>query len=355
MKIAQVVPLQVAVPPHKYGGTERVVYNLTEALVKLGHDVTLFATADSTTSARLVPMFDHEIHFDPMIDAAAHHVAMLEYIYSQADQFDVIHSHLDYLTLPFVHRTKTPTVLTLHGRLDSVECKRVLGAYSGANYISISDSQRLDLPELNYVATVYHGIDVESFPYNPKPDNYLVFVGRMSDEKRPDVAIEIAKRAGIPLKIAAKMDHREVPYFRKEIEPLLDHPLITWLGEVDEESKRELLANALALVLPINWPEPFGMAFIESLACGTPVLTCPYGSVPELLEDGKTGYTSCDINVLVEAAKEIRHIPRWRCRRYAQRRFDTKRMALEYVNVYSYIQGRKTPFAGNQIERVALP
>ena len=276
MRIAQVVPLQIAVPPNKYGGTERVVANLTEALVKLGHDVTLFATADSTTSATLEPMLDREIFFNPEIDATAHHVAMLHEIYTRrAGDFDVIHSHLDYLTLPFTHLTSTPTVLTLHGRLDRPEWNRAFRQYPEANYVSISDDQRKPLPDLNWVSTVHHGIDVDSFKPSYKQGDYLCFVGRMSHEKRPDLAIEVAKRTGMKLKIAAKVDHKEEPYFKSEIEPLLDHPLIEWLGEVDEERKRELMAGAYALILPIDWPEPFGMVFIEALACGTPVVSLP--------------------------------------------------------------------------------
>ena len=364
MRIAQVVPLQVAVPPRAYGGTERVVYNLTEALVRLGHDVTLFASGDSQTSAKLVPMIDQALCFNPEVDATALHTAMLEDIYRQADRFDVSHSHLDYLTLPFVDRTTTPTVLTLHGRLDRPEWDSVFHAFAHANYISISDSQRNDIPDLNWLATVYHGIDVDSFKYYPRQGKYLAFVGRMSPEKRPDLAIEVAIRTGIPLKIAAKMDYREVSYFESYIKPMLDHPLIEWLGEVDEMEKRKLMGNALALILPIDWPEPFGMVFIESLACGTPVITCPRGSVPELLKDGVTGYSGCTADALIEAVAKVRSVSRHGCRRYAKRRFDMRRMALEYVNVYSKVLGQRRLFttpepfapevADKPVERVAL-
>lgn len=339
MRIAQVVPLQVAVPPHGYGGTERVVHELTEALIRLGHEVTLFASGDSRSSARLVSMVDRAIHFDPTVDAAAYHVAMLNEVYNQASRFDVIHSHLDYLTLPFIRRTTTPTVLTLHDRLSKPEGQRVYKHYHTANYVSISDNQRKDLPGLRYVATIHHGVDVESFPFVAEPGGYLAFVGRMSPEKRPDVAIEIAKRAGIPLKIAAKVDHKEEPYFREHILPLLDDPLIEWLGQVGEQAKRELMAHARALVLPINWSEPFGMVFIEALACGTPVLTCPKGAVPELLENGVTGYYSADIDELVAAARAIHRISRSGCRAYARRRFDTRLMASRYVSLYQELLG----------------
>jgi glycosyltransferase involved in cell wall biosynthesis len=364
MRIAQVVPLQVAVPPTGYGGTERVVHSLTEALVRLGHEVTLFATADSKTNARLVPMLDKANFFDPAIDIPAYHVAMLNEIYTRyARNFDVIHSHLDYLTLPFARLTATPSVLTLHGRLDSPEVRRVFGRYTEANYVSISDDQRRPLPNLNWVATVHHGLDVESFRFHPKAGDYLCFVGRMCAEKRPDLAIEVAKRTGIKLKIAAKVDHKEEPYFR-EIEPLLDHPLIEWLGEVDEAQKRRLMGGALALIMPIDWPEPFGMVFIEALACGTPVITCPRGSVPEILKDGLTGFSGCTAEELVEAVRKVRYISRHACRAYAQRRFDTRRMALEYMNVYAKLLGHENLFkqpepfvtevADDKVERVAL-
>ncbi len=348
MRIAQVVPLHVAVPPHAYGGTERVVYNLTEALVKLGHDVTLFATGDSHTSARLVSGVDRAIFFDREVDAGAYHVAHLADVYQQADHFDVIHSHMDYLTLPFVETTKTPTVLTLHGRLDRPEFTRAFMAYPNANYISISNSQRSAIPDLNWIATVHHGVDVASFTFYPEPGKYLCFVGRMSPEKRPDRAIEVAKRTGIPLKIAAKVDAKESEYFHTVIKPLLDDPLIEYLGELDEMAKRELMGNALALLLPIDWPEPFGMVFIEALACGTPVITCPMGSVPELLLDGVTGAVRCTVDDLVSAVERVHTISRAACRRYAKRRFDTRRMALEYINVYSQVQGRRALFAAPQ-------
>lgn len=337
MRIAQVAPLQVPVPPHGYGGTERVVYELTEELVRRGHEVTLFATGDSQTSAQLVPAVGRATNFAPDVDVTAYHVAMLDEVYDAADHFDVIHSHLGYLTLPFVRRTTTPTLLTLHGRLSAPDVQRAYAHYRKANYVSISDAQRVGLPDLSYVATIHHGVDVESFPFSAEPGEYLAFVGRMSPEKRPDVAIEIARRADIPLKIAAKVDHNEEPYFQNVIQPLLNHPLIEWLGEVDEPTKRDLMTHALALLLPIDWPEPFGMVFIEALACGAPVLTRPIGSAPELLEDGVTGYSSMDTDALVAAAKNIHRISRWGCRAYAKDRFDTRLMTSKYISVYQQL------------------
>jgi len=345
MRIAQIAPLQVPVPPRNYGGTERVMYNLIEALVRLGHDVTLFAGGDSETSARLVAPVPRAFGFDPGVDVCAYHLAMLAQVYEQAERFDVIHSHLDYLTLPFVRSTKIPTVLTVHGRIDQPAQSRIFQTYRDANYVSISDSQRSCQPNLNWVGTVHHGVDVRAFPYNPEPGDYLAFVGRISPEKGPERAIAIAKRAGIPLKIAAKVDPVDEHYHERAVAPLLDHPLVEFLGTVDEERKRELMAGARALLLPITWPEPFGMVFVEALACGTPVLTCPLGAVPELLRDGVTGYVRETDDELVEAAKRVHAISREGCRAYAKRRFDIHRMAIEYVNVYASVQRRKAYFA----------
>jgi glycosyltransferase involved in cell wall biosynthesis len=239
MRIAQIAPLQVAVPPHKYGGTERVIANLTDALVRLGHDVTLFATGDSRTTATLVAPRPTGINFDPTVDATAQHLALLSEVYDHADQFDVIHSHLDFLTLPFTRGCATPTVMTLHGRLDLADYGRIFGLYPRANYIAISDSQRTYLPELNWVRTVYHGVDIDSFPYSAAPGKYLVFVGRISPEKGPERAIAIARRTGIPLKIAAKVDPKDRAYYEQVVRPLLEHPhdpAIEFLGQVDEQA-----------------------------------------------------------------------------------------------------------------------
>jgi glycosyltransferase involved in cell wall biosynthesis len=354
MKIAQIAPLQLSVPPHAYGGTERVIYNLTEALVRLGHNVTLFATADSTTSAKLVPMLEKPLYFSPEHDANAFHIAMLDAVYTQyADVFDVIHSHLDYLTLPFLRHTRTPTVLTLHGRLDKPEWSRVFHEYADANYVSISDDQRGHLAGINYVATVHNGIAMRDIPFYATADNYLAFIGRMSPDKRPDLAIEVAKRCGIPIKIAAKVDHSEAIYFKKEIQPLLDDPLVEWLGEINEREKRALIGNALALILPIAWPEPFGLVFIEALACGTPVVSCPIGSVPELLEDGLTGYSGRTVDELVAAVRQTRHLSRRACRAYAMQRFSDERMALDYLRVYERV--RRVPVSHSRRSRQGQP
>lgn len=343
MRIAQIAPLQVAVPPRDYGGTERVIAALVDALVDLGHRVTLFASGDSHTKARLEPALPEALNFDPAYDATAAHVALLTQVYRRASEFDVIHSHLDYLTLPFASGTTTPTVLTLHSRVDNLEHRRVLMMYPEVNYIAISHDQRRSLPALHWVDTIYHGIDVEGFRFYPRPGNYLAFVGRASLDKRPDRAIAIARQAGIPLKIAAKVDSAERPYFETEIKPLLDDSHVEFLGAIDEESKRELIGGALALLLPIDWPEPFGLVFIEALACGTPVLTCPRGSVPEILVDGVTGYSCVTDDDLVEAVNRVEQISRAGCRDYVRQKFDSRRMAQQYLRAYERVRGNLPP------------
>jgi glycosyltransferase involved in cell wall biosynthesis len=341
MRIAQIAPLQVAVPPKRYGGTERVIAELTDALVQRGHDVTLFASGDSRTRARLEPFVPAALGFDPAADALETHLALLTEVYRRADEFDVIHSHLEQVTLPFTSRACTPTVLTFHSRLDRPALVRLLRAYPDANYVSISESQRAPAPDVHWVATVPHGVDVQSFPFSPEPGAYLAFVGRIAPEKRPDRAIEIAKRAGVPLKIAAKVDAKDRAYFKQAVEPLLRDPLIEFLGSVDERRKRALMRGARALLLPIDWPEPFGMVFIEALACGTPVLTCPCGAAPEVVEDGVTGYIRASDDDLVAAVHELPAIDRARCRRNAEERFDTMRMAANYVHVYERLLARE--------------
>ena len=344
MRIAQIAPLQLAVPPQDYGGTERCVSNITESLVELGHDVTLFASADSQTSARLVAMRDKPIRFDQSVDATALHIAMLRQVYQQAGLFDVIHSHLDYLTLPFAVASATPTVLTLHGRLDVKNADTILRAFKDCNYVAISESQRSQIPELNWISTVHHAIDLRRFSRYDAAGSYLAFVGRLTPEKGPDRAIRIAKRVDMPLKIAAKIDPTERKYFEEVIEPMLDDPRIQFLGPLGERDKCDLMGHAKALLMPINWPEPFGMVFIESLACGTPVLTCPHGSVPELLRDGVTGYIRESDDELVEAIGQLDRISRAGCREYVRQKFDIRDMALEYVNVYSMVQQRRRLF-----------
>lgn len=345
MKIAQIAPLQLTVPPRNYGGTERCIFNITEELVRMGHDVTLFAAGGSETSARLIPMRDDAIHFSARTDATALHLTLLNEVYRRANEFDVIHSHLDYLTLPFAVAADTPTAITLHGRLDAPETVKIFRSFRTCNYIAISDSQRSQIPDLAWAATIHHAIDLQPIPFYGSPGSYLVFVGRISPEKGPDRAIRIAQRAGIPLKIAAKIDPAHRKYFEEIIKPMLNDPLIEFLGPVNEKRKLELMGKALALLLPISWPEPFGMVFIESLACGTPVLTCPRGAAPELLCDGVTGFACETDDDLVAAISRLRQVSREGCREYVRLRFDIHEMALEYEEVYSKIQKRPELFA----------
>ena len=344
MRIAQVAPLFVAVPPKQYGGTERCIANLTEALVGMGHEVTLYASGDSETSARLIAPVPTALGFDPAIDVRAYHTAMLAEIYAQADRFDLIHTHLDFYPLPFAAQSTTPSVTTLHGRLDRPEFGRVYRTYRDLHYVAISRSQAAQIPDLNWAGVVHHGLDLHTFPFYPEPGNYLAFVGRISPEKRPDRAIEIAIKAGVPLKIAAKIDPSDRDYYESTIKPLMQHPLIEFIGEVSESEKQELMGHALALLVPIDWPEPFGMVFIEALACGVPVLTCPMGSVPELLVDGITGYVRRTVDELVEVVPLVRdHIDRAACRQHAEHHFSHERMAQDYTAVYQRLVRPRTP------------
>ena len=342
MRIAQIAPLQVAVPPRGYGGTERVIAALTDALVQRGHDVTLFASGDSRTLAHLEPVVPAATGFGPTVDPVALHLTLLTEVYRQAASgaFDVIHSHLEHLTLPFIRSVPTPTVMTFHSRLDHPALAPLLLAYPDAHLVSISDSQRQPVADASWVATVYHGVDVHHFPFSSEPGAYLAFVGRISPEKGPEHAIAIAKRAGVPLKIAAKIDPKDRAYFKQTVQPLLDDPLVDFVGPLNERHKRELLRGARALLLPLEWPEPFGIVFIEALACGSPVLTRPYGAAPEVIQDGVTGYLRVTDDELADAVGELFALDRAACRRSAEERFNTSRMADDYVRVYERLVER---------------
>jgi glycosyltransferase involved in cell wall biosynthesis len=344
LRIAQVAPLYEAVPPARYGGTERVVSYLTEELVGLGHDVTLFASADSTTSARLIAPVERALRLDRTCrDPLAHHVRMLSEVYRRAESFDIIHCHTDYLGLPLASRVATPTVLTLHGRLDMAELAPLYAAHRDVPLVSISDAQRQPLPDAGWMATIYHGLPMARFPFVAAQGEYLVFLGRISPEKQPDVAIRVALRAGRKLRIAAKIDAVDRDYFTHVVEPLLDHPLIEFLGEVTEADKPALLGGALALLFPIDWPEPFGLAMIESLACGTPVITRPCGSVPEVIRDGVTGCVASSEDELVEAVRRAATLDRAVCRAECERRFSATAMAANYLDAYRGILAGREP------------
>lgn len=334
MKIAQVAPLYESVPPHGYGGTERVVSYLTEELVRQGHDVTLFASGDSQTTAQLVPCSPRSLRLGKAVDTLAHHVLMLERVVQRAKQFDLVHFHIDYLHFPLSRCKSLNQLTTLHGRLDLPDLPLLYDEFSEMPLVSISNCQRTPLSGANWIGTVYHGLPPASFTFRAKPENYLLFLGRISPEKRVDRAIEIARRAHRKLKVCAKIDRADRYYFNKQIKPLLDHPLIEFVGEVGHQKKNELLGGASALLFPIDWPEPFGLVMIEALACGTPVIAFPCGSVPEILRHTKTGFIVHDVEEAVDAVHRIGSIDRMACRREFEERFTDERMALDYVQIY---------------------
>lgn len=335
MRIAQLAPLAESVPPKHYGGTERIVSYLTEELVRQGHDVTLFASGDSQTSAHLEPMCKEGLRkTNEVSNPQAPFTMMLEKAFSSADQFDVIHSHLDFLTFPLARRCGTSVLTTLHGRLDLPELQPIFEEFLDCPLISISDAQRKPLAWANWQQTIYHGLPANLYSFHPIPHFYLAYVGRLTPEKRPDHAIEIAKRVGMPLKIAAKVDPVDRAYFRSVIQPLLSDPLVEFVGEVADAEKNELLGNAFALVAPFDWPEPFGLVFIEALACGTPVLAYRRGSVPEIIDDGQTGFICDTMDQMVNAVSRVSTLDRKHCRRDFEQRFTMERMVHEYLSAY---------------------
>jgi len=344
MRIAQISPLYESVPPRLYGGTERVVSWLTEELVRRGHDVTLFASGDSRTAARLVAPYPRGLRLDPSPpDPVALHTIELAQAFERAKDFDVMHCHVDYLAFPYARLVRTPVVHTLHGRLDLRHLLHLFAQFAEARLVSISDSQREPLRALplNWLATVNHGLPVADIPWRERPDGgYLAFLGRISPEKGPDRAIEVAKQLGLPLRIAAKVEESDRKYFERKIRPSLNHPLIEFIGEVEEREKWEFLGGARCLLFPIDWPEPFGIAMIEALACGTPVVARPCGSVPEIVRDGEVGFLAETVEQLAAAVKRIDVIDRARCRRYAEERFSVVAMTDRYEAVYRQVQAR---------------
>jgi glycosyltransferase involved in cell wall biosynthesis len=336
MKIAQVTPLYEAVPPRLYGGTERVVAHLTDALVELGHEVTLFASAEAETRARLIPVRDQAIRLDPeplKSDLAAH-MTMLAEVLDRADDFDVIHFHTDMVHFPFFQGLADKTVTTLHGRLDLKDLAGVYQRWNRFPLVSISDDQRRPLPWANWAATVHHGMAADLYRFQPQSEGYLAFLGRISPEKRPDRAIAIARRLGRKLKIAAKVDSADRAYFEEKIEPLLHDPLIEFVGEIGDHQKSAFLGGADALLFPIDWPEPFGLVMIEAMACGTPVVAYACGSVPEVIEDGLTGFIVRDEDQAVEAVRRLPGLDRGAIRRRFEERFSATAMAQRYLAIY---------------------
>lgn len=335
MKIAQISPLYESVPPQMYGGTERVVSYLTDELVRQGHKVSLFASGDSVTKAKLVPVCSSALRLNKeCVDPITHHVIQMEHVREMINEFDILHYHTDYLHFAFSQSNSKPHVTTLHGRLDLPDLKFVYEKFAHVPVVSISNSQRFPLPMANWVRTVYHGLPEDLYAMGSGKGGYAAFIGRISPEKRVDRAIEIALKAGIPLKIAAKIDKVDQVYFDKEIKHLMDHPLIEFVGEIGDSQKNEFLGNAQCLLFPIDWPEPFGMVMIEAMACGTPVIAFKNGSVPEVIDEEFTGYIVSDIEEAVVAVNNLHKINREKCRKFFVERFGAKRMAEDYVETY---------------------
>ena len=344
MRVAQVSPLFEAVPPKLYGGTERVVGNLTEELVGMGHDVTLFASGDSVTSAKLEAVWPKAIRLDPSIrDWMAAYARMLELIYRRADEFDVLHFHIDYFPFSLFSRQPTPFVTTLHGRLDLQEFAQVYNLFPHVPVVSISDAQRRPLPRIGWLRTVLHGIPEHLLMPQPVRQGYFAFLGRVSPEKGLDKAIRIAGQCGVKLKIAAKVDKADQDYFDEEIRPLLSQPHVEFIGEINDAQKSEFLSGAHALLFPIDWPEPFGLVMIESMACGTPVIAFNRGSVPEVVDDGVTGFIVRDEAEAVAAVSKLDMLSRKRVRAQFETRWTARRMAQDYLDVYDLLCQTDSP------------
>jgi glycosyltransferase involved in cell wall biosynthesis len=347
MRIAQVAPLYESVPPKLYGGTERIVSYLTEELVREGHEVTLFASGDSMTQARLVPVCPESLRLAPnCIDQLAHHVLMLEYVFSERRNFDIIHFHIDYLHFPLSRREQIVNVTTLHGRLDIPELAPLYQVFRDMPVVSISDAQRDPLPWANWQGTVYHGLPEDQLTFRPGTGEYLAFLGRISPEKGLDEAIKIAQLVGMPLRVAAKIDRADQEYFETCIKSRLNDPLIEFTGEIGYPEKNDFLGDAAALLFPINWPEPFGLVMIEAMACGTPVIAYPRGSVPEIVDDGITGFLVHNAEEAAKAVEGIAAIERRSCRRRFEERFSARRMSEDYLALYErLVNGQSEPIA----------
>jgi len=352
MRIAQIAPLAESVPPKLYGGTERVVSWLTEDLVSSGHDVTLFATGDSRTSAKLVPVCPRALRLSrPRPDPAAAYAVLLEAVAERAADFDVIHCHMDWMHLPLLRRLRTPFLTTLHGRLDLPDLPLTAQRFPDAPFVSISQSQRAPLPSLNWLATIHHGLPPDLLKLSERPEGYLAFLGRIAPEKGPDVAIRVAHAAKLPLRIAAKVPRAENRYFNETIKPLLDQNNVEFVGEVNDRQKQTFLGNAAALLFPIDWPEPFGLVMIEAMACGTPVIAWSRGSVPEVVEDGVTGFVVKSEAEAVVAIARSRGLDRRRIRERFDHRFTARRMAEEYVASYRLLATTSQSQAVSEVKR----
>jgi glycosyltransferase involved in cell wall biosynthesis len=344
LRIAQVAPLFERVPPALYGGTERIVSYLTEELVRQGHDVTLYASGDSITSARLIAPCPQALRLNvDAVDRLAPHLIMLEQVFARLSRYDVVHFHVDYLHYPLSRHHRFPHVSTLHGRLDIPELGPLYDFYHDEPVVSISNNQRRPLPQANWQATVHHGLPTDAFAWSERSDGYLAFLGRISPEKRVDLAIEIARRAGLRLKIAAKIDAADRDYYEQHIASLLSQPHVDFIGEIGEADKVAFLGGARALLFPIDWEEPFGLVMIESLACGTPVVALRRGSVSEVIEHGVTGFVVDTLDEAVAAVARVDTLSRRRCRDVFERRFTSKRMAADYLALYRTLLSAHSP------------
>jgi glycosyltransferase involved in cell wall biosynthesis len=340
VRIAQVAPLFESVPPRGYGGTERVVSYLTEALVAMGHEVTLYASGDSVTTARLVPIVDRSLRLDARRpDWLVWHTMMLDHVFRAARSFDVLHFHIDFLHFPLVRQCSCPCLTTLHGRLDLPDMVPLYRHFAEQPLVSISSGQRDPLPWANWLGTVHHGLPRDLYRLHAQAEDYLAFVGRISPEKRLDRAIEIAIATGKTLRIAAKVDDADRAYFQSVIKPLLDHPLVEYIGEIDERDKGDFIGGAQALLFPIDWPEPFGIVMIEAFACGTPVIAYPCGSVREVMEHEVSGFVVENQSEAIAAVGAIGRIDRRRCREAFEQRFTADTMAARYVDIYGKLIG----------------
>jgi glycosyltransferase involved in cell wall biosynthesis len=344
MHIAQVAPLTEAIPPKLYGGTERVVSWLTEELIALGHEVTLYASGDSVTSAQLEAVWPRALRLDGAVrDPNALHMMMLERVYQRAADFDFLHFHLDYYPFSLFSRQSTPFVTTLHGRLDLPEHQPLFDTFSSVPVVSISDAQRRPLPQAGWVRTVHHGLPERLLMPKPIKPSYFAFLGRIAPEKGIDRAISIARHCGVPLKIAAKVDNVDRKYFDEQIQPMIKPGNVEYIGEINDKEKSEFLSGAIVLLVPIDWPEPFGLVMIEAMACGTPVIAFNRGSVPEVIDDGLTGFIAEDINGAIGAVDRLGQLSREKIRKRFEERFTARRMAQDYLSVYRSLMDSVAP------------
>jgi len=351
MRIAQVAPLEESVPPKLYGGTERVVAWLVEELVELGHEVTLFASGDSKTSAKLVSVWPRALRLGrPRSDPFAAHTALLEQVAERATEFDVIHAHTDWVHLPILSRLGVAFLTTLHGRLDLTGVPGLISRFGKAPFVAISDNQRLPVQDANWLATVYHGLPLNSFHPCLAEGSYLAFLGRLSPDKGPDIAIRIARGAGMPLRIAAKLPREQQTYFKNKLAPHIDGEQVRLVGEVNDAAKQKFLGDAAALLFPINWPEPFGLVMIEAMACGTPIIAFSAGSVPEVVDDGVSGFVVQGEQQAVHAIHRLKTLERGKVRAQFEQRFTAKHMAQQYLKHYETLIAARRACNGGHIE-----